>query len=348
MTATAPLPVALLTGFLGSGKTTVLNRLLRHPGMADTAVIINEFGEIGLDHLLVEKGEENVALLDSGCLCCTVANTLGETLSDIFFRRTRREVPEFARVLIETTGLADPAPILHTLMTDYAVTKWYGLSGVITVVDTVHGLEQLDSHAEAAKQAALAECLLLSKTDLAAPDRVAALRRRLAAMNPSARMIEAVHGAVDPAVIRATGVFDAVGKTRDLARWLGEPPNHDDHGHGDHDHEDHAHDGPHAHHSSDIATVSAYLDQPVTWPGYAAWLETLRRFEGKKLLRVKGLIAIEDPARPHVIHGVQHVFSPPARLPAWPSEDRRGRIVIIAQGIDAAALTAALDILRGS
>ena len=217
---TALIPVTLLTGFLGSGKTTVLNHVLKQPGMAATAVIVNEFGEIGLDHLLVERSSEDVVLLNSGCLCCTVRNDIVDTLTSPFVDRAKSKVPWFTRVVIETTGLADPAPIMHTLMTEPIVAARYMLDGVVSTVDLVNGAATLDRQPEAVKQAAVADRLLLTKTDLADPARRQALEARLKALNPSAPLIPVVHGAVDPTRLFKLGFFDPATKGVDVQRWL--------------------------------------------------------------------------------------------------------------------------------
>ena len=330
----ALIPVTLLTGFLGSGKTTLLARLLRKPGMAETAVIVNEFGEVGLDHLLVAKGEENVVLLDSGCLCCTVSNALNETLGDLHFRRVRGEIPRFKRAVIETTGLADPAPILHMLMTDYLVSAHYALDGIVTTVDGLHGDDQLDSHAEAVKQAALADRIILTKGDLAGSEALRALRDRLAALNPAAHLLEAVDGELDPAEILGAGLFDPAAKSPDVRRWLSEEALAG----GDHDHADHRHD-------EGIRSFCLTLERAASWQGYAAWLEALRDLSGPDLLRVKGLLEIAGEARPYVIQGVQHVFSPPLRLEAWPEGGHRSRLVFITRGIARETIEGMLGLL---
>src|SRR5215467_7273741 len=223
MSSTEPsslIPVTLLTGFLGSGKTTVLNHVLKQPGMAATAVIVNEFGEIGLDHLLVERSSEDVVLLNSGCLCCTVRNDIVDTLTSLFVDRAKGKVPWFTRVVIETTGLADPAPILHTLMTEPIVAARYMLDGVVTTVDAVNGAGTLDRQHEAVKQAAVADRLLLTKNDLAEPATRQAFETRLAALNPSAPLIPVAQGAVDPALLFNLGFFDPATKGVDVQRWL--------------------------------------------------------------------------------------------------------------------------------
>lgn len=340
--AFAALPVTVLTGFLGSGKTTLLTKLLAHPDFADTAVIVNEFGEVGLDHALVAEGDENVVLLDAGCLCCTVANSLAETLNDLFFRRAKGELPPFRRVIIETTGLADPAPILHLLMRDRVVTPNFRLDGVVTTVDALHGAGQLDAHAEALKQAAVADRLVLTKTDLVTADEAAALRSRLRDLNPGAALLEAVKGALAPGEVLDVGPFDLAGKAADVAGWLGAEDDRRDAAGDDRDHD-------HAEVSRHDARIQAFcfrLDGPVSWAGYAAWVDLMRRFRGENLLRVKGVIAIEGSKRPYLVQGVQHVFDRPVRLESWPWTDHEPRLVVIARDLGRAELERSLGALR--
>lgn len=331
-----PIPITVLTGFLGSGKTTLLAALLRRPELADTAVIVNEFGEIGLDHLLVANGNESVVLLDSGCLCCAISNSLAETLADLDFRAVRGEIPPFKRAVVETTGLADPAPILQTTMTDYLVSARYVLDGVVTVIDGALGVRQLDSYEEALRQAAMADRLVITKGDIAEKGTIAALQERLAALNPGAPQIEAVRGVIDPAQLFNIGLLDAVRKSVEVQRWLRDeacaPAA--------------AEVADHHHRHERIASFSAYLEVPASWAGYAAWVEALRALHGPDLLRLKGLLAIGDPERPYVVQAVQHVFSPPLRLPAWPSPDRRSRLVFIMRDLNPSVLAATLKLLH--
>lgn len=327
-TTPAQLPVTLLTGFLGSGKTTLLNRLVRQPEFADCVVIVNEFGEIGIDHLLIEHVEESMRILDNGCVCCTVRGDLIDTLVDLAARRERGEL-QFARVVIETTGLADPAPIVHSLTVDPSLTAHWGLQGVVTTVDAVNGAATLSAHAEAARQAGLADVLLITKTDLAGAEAAQALRSRLRALNPQARLLDPA----DPALARvllgtsfSTGWRDAHGSG---------DHSHESHDHGSHDH-DHDHGGHHHHDISGVRSHCLSFDAPVDEAVFAEWLEVLAAMRGENLLRVKGLVAVaSDPERPRIIQCVQHVVHPVTLLEHWPSDDRRTRLVFIVQHIDA-------------
>ncbi len=338
MAGAESLPTVLITGFLGSGKTTLLNGLLRHPGMADTAVIINEFGEVGLDHLLIETSFEDAVLLKSGCICCTVRGDLVDTMGSLADRRARGEIPPFSRVAIETTGLADPAPILHTIMGESSLKERYRIDRVIATVDAVNALDQLERHYEAAKQAAVADRLVLTKTDLVSSDMRDAVLARLHALNPLAPVTIVVNGAVDPDVLFAPDPPDAIVRRE---RHAAQHAHGHAHGHG-HDHDD---DHAHTHDAADhmlrhhgISTVSLVREEPVEWPKLRTWLTALASLKGPNLLRVKGIINVAGRERPVVIHGVQHVFHPPVELKAWPDEDRRTRLVFITRNIAAEAL----------
>lgn len=326
------IPVTVLTGFLGSGKTTVLNRLLRRPSLAGAAVIINEFGAIGLDHLLIEASEEQFTLLDNGCVCCTVRGDLVATLQELDRRSSAGEVPELTHVVIETTGLADPAPILHTLMAEPGLVGRYRIAGVVTTVDAVNGGSTLDRHAEAAKQVAVADRLLVTKTDLVSSEALGELQRRLAALAPTARQSFAHNGEADFDIMDNQHL-GAAGDPERIAAWL-EMAGHECGADCAHDHEHH-HDHHHGHVHHGIQSYSFVIDEPVEWAAFARWLDYVSALKGQDLLRLKGLVHVTDqPERPLVLHGVQHVFHPPVRLDAWPSADQSTRLVFIVRDIE--------------
>lgn len=369
------LPVSLLTGFLGSGKTTVLNYLVRHTFLKRTLVIINEFGAIGLDHDLITHSEEDIVVeMSSGCMCCTIRGDLVRTLHDALDRAARDEKAEFDRVVIETTGLADPAPILHTLMSDERIAGAYRLDGVITTVDAATGMTTLDRQEESVKQAAVADRLLLTKSDLVDGGTVEALKQRLKDLNPGAPVLTTLNGEVDPARILDAGLYNPATKTLDVQRWLNAEAAADEdeqeHEHEDHEHEEghhhgdghadahgHAHGethhGHHGHHDHDhdvnrhdehIRATCLTLDDPIPRESFDRWFEALLLLKGPDILRVKGILNIEGQNGPEVIHGVQHIFHPPLTLNAWPSDDRRSRLVFIARDLDESALRDTFEI----
>ncbi len=342
-----PLPFTVLTGFLGAGKTTLLNRLLRDPALSDALVIINEFGDVGLDHLFVEKVEGDMLMMSSGCLCCTIRGDLINTLEDALRKRDNGRIAPFSRVLVETTGLADPAPVLHTIMHHPYLMLRFRLQGVVTLVDAINGEATLDAHEEAVKQVAVADRIVLSKTDLAdTSERIAGLARlraRITALAPSAKVIAAADASA--ANLLDAGLFGFDGKLPDVARWLNaEGLAQDHHGHDHHEQgHDHGHDHGHAHrhahdpnrHDARIRAFCLVSDKLLPASSFDIFMEMLRHVHGPNMLRVKGIIGVsDDPARPVVIHGVQHVFHPPARLERWPDDDHRTRIVFILRDLE--------------
>jgi G3E family GTPase len=326
-------PVGVITGFLGSGKTTLLNRLLADQRMAKSLVLINEFGEIGLDHLFIAARDGDLVLMQSGCVCCTVRGDLERTLREIAAKRQRGAIPPFARVLLETTGLADPAPVAGLFLNHPLVAHDYRLDAIVATVDAVNGARQLDEHAESVKQAAIADRLLLTKRDLAEGEAGAgALRARLARLNPGAPIHDVAHGEVDPALLFGAGPFDPAGKSGAARAWLAAERYADEHGHAEHG------QGEHAHHDTRIASFCLTHDAPLDWDRFQRWLGLLRGLHGDELLRVKGILDVAGAAGPLVIQGVHQVFHPPVELERWPDADRRSRLVFIVRDLDRAAV----------
>jgi G3E family GTPase len=337
------LPVSVITGFLGAGKTTLLNGLLKDPMLKTAAVIINEFGEIGLDHLLVERSDENVFEMSSGCLCCTIRGDLIDTMVKLIARRDQGELKAFDRIIIETTGLADPAPVLHTVMSEPELLRRCRLESVITVIDGVQGEATLDAHAEAVKQAAVADRLVLTKLDLltgrAGEDALHSLIGRLRALNPAARILSTHRGEATAPRLLNSGLYNPETKSLDVRNWLsaeayatGEKRRR--HRHHDHDHDHHDHDdvSRHDHH---IRSFTFADERPISAAGLDMFLGLLQSFHGANMLRMKGIVKVaDDPQRPIVLHGVQHIYHPPVRLQAWPDGDERTRLVFIVKDIE--------------
>ena len=364
------IPLTVLTGFLGSGKTTLLKALLSHPDMAGTGVIINEFGEVGLDDALVEKTDDDTVLLASGCVCCTVRGDLVEALDRLYGRMVEGEVPAIRRVVLETTGLADPAPIVHTLMTEEAVYRIFQLDGVVTTVDGEHGLAQLEREYEPAKQVAIADRVVITKTDRVAADALARLEREIRRLNPAAGVLHAVKGDISPDKLFGLGAHEVALTGSDADRWLAaekyvrpgaahshgtDHHHHDGHCHDPHcadpahSHHDHQHghghacgpdcdDPAHAHgeasrHLHGIASFCLTFDEPLDGPQLSDGLKLLTQLHGERLLRVKGILDIKGQRKPFVLHGVQHVFYPPETLAAWPPGPHRSRLVFITKDL---------------
>jgi G3E family GTPase len=338
------LPVVLITGFLGSGKTTLLSRILQHPDMGNTAVIVNEFGEIGLDHMLLETptDEDEMVLLNSGCLCCTIRGDLVNTLQDLLLKRQKGEIPAFERVVVETTGLADPAPILLTILSDELISQWFILDSVVTVVDAFNGSGQLDTHFESVKQAVVADRIVLSKVDITDAATIKNIRARLLTLNPGADIREVSHGDVDPYTLLNIGIEASGDREADIRNWLREDA-FEQEDCADHEHHDHDHKHNHSNHDAGIKSFAIFRDTPVQPDGLKLWLNMLAGFRGPQLLRVKGLLNVAG--KPVVVHAVQHLFHDPVVLPKWPTEDRRSRIVFITHNLDRDNLERTLDAL---
>jgi G3E family GTPase len=325
------IPVAVLTGFLGSGKTTLLAHLLRQPEFSRTAVLINEFGEIGLDHELVETSDDSFVELQTGCLCCKVRGDLAQTLGDMLRRRDRGALPPFDRFVIETSGLADPAPILQTLMTDLSIAGRLVLGGVVTTVDAVNGSGTLDREEISIKQVAFADRLVLTKSDLANGAQPQLLDR-LAELNAAAPVLRAEHGRIDPRRVFDRGLYDPRTKSLDASARLAEEISAQKHFHDRHD--------------AEITTYALVREEPIRAVTLTLFLEALAEHCGADLLRLKGIANVaECPDKPAVLHGVQHVFHAPTWLERWPSQDRRSRIVFITRRIPRGWVEALLDAL---
>jgi len=347
-----PIPLTVITGFLGAGKTTLLNRMLAAPELAEAAVIVNEFGDIPLDHLLVANVADDVVELSSGCLCCTVRGELVSTLEDFLRRLDNGRLERLSRVVIETTGLAHPAPILHAVMLHPYLVKRFRLDGVVTLVDAVNGMQTLDEHEEALAQVGVADRIVLTKTDMLDDSSDAEpLRTRLRSINPLARILDNSRGEAEVPSLLNAGLYDPETRIANVSDWLGEDrPGAEAHGHShahgghDHHHDDHQHghshdhDHGHAHevnrHSDSVRAFTLETDRPIEVRALDMFLELLVESHGPKLLRVKGIVKLaDDPERPVVLHAVQHVLHPPVRLPAWPDERRTSRLVFIVDGL---------------
>ncbi|MBY5443484.1 GTP-binding protein [Rhizobium leguminosarum] len=365
------IPVTILTGFLGAGKSTLLNRILKDPVMKDAAVIINEFGDVGIDHLLVESSGDSIIELSDGCLCCTVRGELVDTLANLMDAVQTGRVKLVKRVVIETTGLADPSPVMQAIMGNPVIATNFELDGVVTVVDAVNGLQTLDNHEEARKQAAVADRLIVSKKAMA--EATDELEKNLRALNPRAVMMDADSAEAGTAAVLVNGLYDPATKIADVGRWLQDEDAHEahhdhDHGHdhdrdgdGDHHghhHHDHHHLGDHGHahqdphdvnrHDASIRSFSIVEEKPIDPMALEMFIDLLRSAHGEKLLRMKAIVSVSDrPDRPLVLHGVQSIFHPPVRLAAWPGEDRRTRMVLITRDLPEAFVKDLFDAFLG-
>lgn len=320
------IPVTLLTGFLGSGKTTLLSKLLTHSSMKDTAVVINELGEAGLDHILARNVEsthiaDDTVLLESGCLCCTLTNEMADTLRDLFFKRALNAIPQFERLVIETTGMADPGPIMGNLMNEPVINSTYRLDAVVVTVDSVYGLEQIENHDEARKQAAVADVLLLTKTDLASETQRMALNEMLARLNPGATIHPICHGAIDPKAIINAGLFDPSTRQAQPKRWLREVKRP-------------ATGFLNQTHNEGIGSFTVTLPAPLSWEQLAPALTQVCDTFGEQLLRLKGIIHADDLPAPLAVHAVHHTLYPPTLLKDWSEDTPISRVVLIGKELN--------------
>lgn len=331
------IPVSIITGFLGSGKTTLLNRLLQHDAFRNSLVIVNEFGDIGIDHLLVSAPAENLRLLSNGCLCCEVIGGLVETLADIAQKRASGEISKFDRVLVETSGLADPVPIIHTLVTNTELSRIFRLDTVVGVVDAVHAVAQINRQDEARKQIAVSDVLLVSKIDLVSDDALHEVQAVVKSINAGAELMHIVQGEVEPEQLFGRGSSDGRSRVPEVERWIVSHTNAVPvMGHGLRS----------TSHAGDVHTFTLFHDTPTNAAGLATWFSMLAGFKGPNLLRLKGIVNVEGD--PYVVHAVQTIFHEPVRLEKWPSEDRRTRIVFIGRKLDRDAITRVFAILAES
>lgn len=331
-----PLPVNVITGFLGSGKTTLLRHILADPAYADCAVLINEFGEIGIDHHLIERIDGETVLMRSGCICCTIRDDLAGAIRGLYERREAGTLPPFRRLVVETTGLADPTPILATVMNDIVLRHHFRLGNVIATVDAVNGERHLDRQPESVKQAAIADRLLVTKVDIAEEPAVRRLEARLARLNPAAVRFRSVNAAVPPAVLLGDDIFDPATKTAEVRHWLaaadcGNPEPHLHAAHG------HAH-GDANRHDARIHAFTMMFDRPVDWTVLGLWLTLLLGVHGEDVLRVKGILNLGAGMPPVVVNGVQHLVHKPLHLECWPDDDHRSRLVFIVRNLTREAI----------
>lgn len=341
------IPITLLTGFLGAGKTTLLNTLLWQKAFEDAAVFINEFGEVGVDHLLVEKIDEEVLLLDAGCICCSMRGDLPKALRDLFNRAQRKQIAIPKRVIIETTGIADPAPVVYTLLNDHFIAERFRLDGVVTVVAATHGADQIEANVEALKQVTMADRLIISKCDLADTEQLDRLTARLAALNPTASQLQSSKGSVAANDILDCGLYDPASKIPDVAAWLAEVRVAEQSSLRRLNYGTQRAPTPQPTHNSEVESFVLKFDEPLSWGGVSTTLDMLLQEHGEQLLRIKGLVNIKGEPGPRIVQCVQHMRYPSVRLPEWPTDpayaDRKTRLVFITRKLSEAQLRESLS-----
>lgn len=334
------IPVNVITGFLGSGKTTLLREVLRKPEFSDTAVIVNEFGEVGLDHILLEEVEEGVLLLESGCICCTIRSDLRDTIRDLQARAAAGSIPKFSRLVVETTGLADPAPIASTLAADPIIRNHFRIGNIICTLDGMSGLATLANHPEAEKQLAIADRILLTKADVADGTQIDRLRIHARSINSVAQLALSDGQWFDANLLIEEDLNDPETRAQEIQRWF--TPDHDHH-----DHHDHSHHGHHSHSHNKVDGLNSFVvdyDSPIDWTVFGVWLTALLHSHGDRILRVKGILNVRESETPVVLHGVQHVMHPPLHLDKWPGEDRGSHVIFITRGISEQAIRHSLEV----
>ena len=322
-----PIPVNVVTGFLGSGKTTIIKELLASPDLADTAVLVNEFGEVGLDHHLFRSVNENTILLGNGCVCCAILGDLKDALHDLFSQLTRGDIPPFKRVIVETSGLADPVPIAYTVQSEPVLQHHFRLGNVVTTIDAVNGTRQLETHEESIKQAAVADFIIITKSDIAEPGNTETLKSRLTKLNVGAPILDAAQDRLSPQQLFRDDLSDIDSRASIVQSWFSNP-----------NAEEHA--LSHSH-SDGIQSFCVQTDQPLDWTAFGIWMSMLLHCHGDKVLRIKGLLNVNEVETPVLINGVQHIVHPPVHLAEWPDRNRNSRLIFIVQGIS-------IDVIRDS
>jgi G3E family GTPase len=329
------IPINVITGFLGSGKTTLLARLLKSPSLQNTAVLINEFGEVGLDHQLIEHAQESTLLLENGCLCCAIRDDLKGALRDLFSRRDRSEIPPFQRVVIETSGLADPTPIAYTILTEPVLQHHYRLGNIVAVVDAINGVAQLERHPESIKQVAVADRLVLTKTGIGHESDLLPLRVALRRINAAAPLIDIDASPLDPESLLARDLYDEAGKRRETADWLvGFSDAGDRHDASNHDHSD------------GVTSFCLWFDGALDWAAFGLWMSMLLNRHGDQVLRIKGMLNVVGVADPVLVNGVQHIVHPPTHMTGWPDADHRSRLIFIVQDLDQRRIEESLSVFN--
>lgn len=353
------IPVTIVTGFLGAGKTTILNDWVRQPTMAGAAVLVNEFGSIGVDHHLIEAADEQMVILDSGCLCCSIQGDLVAALRRVFLRAARRDVSRITRVVIETTGLADPVPILYTIMEEPFVSARYVCDAVIAVISAQQGRQQLAEHPEARRQIIAADRIVVTKTDLASTQEISLLARELRSLNPAAPRTEAVRGSVPVHLVARTAGYGQRDRAEALQSWLvGEIEHH----RRQRDNEDASGEGTYlanaggrsllggSRHTSDVQSLVIVFDRDLPWFGFSVRVGEILQAYRSKILRLKGIVRLAGGGQPRVVQCVQDVAYPAVSLERWPDDPKlsnaRGYIVIIARGLEAADATAIEQLMQ--